>query len=110
MLNKCKKNFFDEFLDLQDNLKVNYKIEKLFQLILNLNYQLANVLSHYVIFNTMTSYNPDSEGLSSGKSGADVERILAFNSIGRKDPIKYVKKWDEILSDALEIEKKYIER
>ena len=63
-----------------------------------------------VFFNTMTSYNPDSEGLSSGKSGADVERILAFNSIGRKDPIKYVKKWDEILSDALEIEKKYIER
>ena len=33
-----------------------------------------------IIFsNTITSYNPDSEGRSSGKSGSDIERILAFH-------------------------------
>ncbi len=63
----------------------------------------------YIFSNTITSYNPDSEGRSSGKSGADVERILAFHSIGRKDPIEYVKDWEEVLNDALKIEKKYIE-
>lgn len=63
-----------------------------------------------VFSNTITSYNPNSNGFSSGKSGADVERILAFNSIDRKDPIKYVNEWSKVLSDALEIEKKYIER
>jgi len=61
-----------------------------------------------VFSNTLTSYNPDTLGRSSGKSGADVERILAFNSIARKDPIEYVNEWAEVLSDALEIEKKYI--
>jgi 7-cyano-7-deazaguanine synthase len=62
-----------------------------------------------VFSNTLTSYNPDTLGRSSGKSGADVERILAFYSIARKDPIEYVNEWTEVLSDALEIEKKYIE-
>jgi len=62
-----------------------------------------------IFSNTLTSYNPDSQGRSSGKSGADVERILAFHSIGRKDPIEYLKEWEEVLNDALKIEKKYIE-
>jgi 7-cyano-7-deazaguanine synthase len=31
-----------------------------------------------VFSNTLTSYNPDSMGRSSGKSGSDIERILAF--------------------------------
>ena len=59
--------------------------------------------------NTITSYNPDSSGKSSGKSGADVERILAFHSIGRKDPIEYVDDWEVVLNDALRIQKKYNE-
>ena len=62
-----------------------------------------------IFSNTLTSYNPDSLGRSSGKSGADVERILAFHSIGRKDPIVYVKEWEEVLNDALKTEEKYIE-
>ncbi len=67
-------------------------------------------LNFDIIFaNTNTSYNPNLNGKSSGKSGADIERILAFHSIGREDPIQYVKKWDEVLNDALQIEKKYIE-
>ena len=53
--------------------------------------------------NTNTSYNPDKEGRSSGKSGADVERILAFHQIGRKDPVEYTEPWDLVLANALEI-------
>jgi 7-cyano-7-deazaguanine synthase len=63
----------------------------------------------FIFSNTITSYNPDLFGKSSGKSGADVERILAFHSIGRKDPIEYVNDWEVVLNDALRIEEKYIE-
>ena len=54
-----------------------------------------------VFANTNTSYNPDELGRSSGKSGADVERILAFHAIGRKDPVEYVDGWDAALENAL---------
>lgn len=54
-----------------------------------------------VFRNTNTSYNPDDSGRSSGKSGADVERILAFHSLGRKDPVQYIGGWDSALASAL---------
>ena len=54
---------------------------------------------------TLTSYQPDGAGRSDGTTGSDVERILAFNEIGRKDPVEYTKPWDEVLKDALEIER-----
>ena len=54
-----------------------------------------------VFANTNTSYNPDKQGRASGKSGADVERILAFHEIGRRDPVEYVDTWDVVLSGAL---------
>ena len=54
-----------------------------------------------VFANTITSYNPDPIGRSSGKSGSDVERILAFHSIGRKDPVEYVDVWDKVLENAI---------
>jgi len=55
-----------------------------------------------VIFgNTNTSYDPDSEGRASGKTGADVERILAFHQLGVPDPVPYIKPWEEVLQDAL---------
>ena len=57
-----------------------------------------------VFANTNTSYNPDSQGRSSGRSGADVERILAFHAIGRKDPVDYVESWETVLANALQIE------
>jgi len=58
-----------------------------------------------IIFkNTNTSYNPDSEGKSSGRSGADIERILAFHAIGKKDPLKYVGGWDSVLKHALNVQ------
>ena len=65
---------------------------------LNLDFDL-------IFSNTNTSYNPDKMGRSSGKSGADIERILAFNAINRKDPIEYIDDWNTVLKDALEVEK-----
>ena len=63
-----------------------------------------------IIFaNTNTSYNPDEYGRSSGKSGADVERILAFHAIGRVDPVEYVDDWAIVLSNALSKEAEYKE-
>jgi 7-cyano-7-deazaguanine synthase len=60
-----------------------------------------------IFSNTITSYNPDSKGRSSGKSGSDIERILAFHKLGRRDPIEYVDSWDNVLKNALTTEKKY---
>ena len=60
-----------------------------------------------VFRNTNTSYNPDEFGRSSGTSGADVERILAFNAIGRQDPVEYVSSWEEVLNGALKAELRY---
>ena len=54
-----------------------------------------------VLSNTNTSYNPDEKGRSSGRSGADVERILAFHKIGRVDPVEYVDDWTSVLEYAL---------
>ena len=58
-------------------------------------------LDFNIIFkNTITSYEPDKKGRSSGKTGSDIERILAFNSIGLKDPIEYVDNWETVLDNA----------
>ena len=63
-----------------------------------------------IFANTNTSYNPDKKGRSSGKSGADIERILAFNAVGRKDPVSYVDSWPKILEHAIQVEKNYKEK
>tara|TARA_Y100001970_G_scaffold113869_1_gene141978 strand:- start:2294 stop:3388 length:1095 start_codon:yes stop_codon:yes gene_type:complete len=60
-----------------------------------------------VFANTNTSYNPDSRGRSSGTSGADVERVLAFHAIGRKDPVEYVDDWESVLDWAMKAELRY---
>jgi len=57
--------------------------------------------------NTITSYNPDVNGLSSGKSGSDIERILAFNKINKKDPIDYQDSWENVVEHALGVEKEF---
>lgn len=54
---------------------------------------------------TLTSYQPDAQGRSDGATGSDVERILAFNAIGKMDPVEYTKPWQEVLEDALQIER-----
>ena len=63
-----------------------------------------------IFANTNTSYNPDEQGRSSAKSGADIERILAFNAIGRKDPVPYVDGWSKVLEHAIKIEKEHKEK
>lgn len=61
--------------------------------------------------NTNTSYNPDPiTGKSSGTSGADVERILAFHQLGRKDPVEYINTWENVLENALKVEKQFNEK
>ncbi len=60
-----------------------------------------------VFKNTCTSYLPDSTGRSHGLTGSDVERILAFREIGRKDPIDYQRDWTEVLENAIAINEAY---
>ena len=60
-----------------------------------------------IFSNTITSYNPDNKGRSSGKSGSDIERILAFHKIGRRDPIEYIESWDKVLQHAITTENKF---
>jgi len=54
--------------------------------------------------NTLTTYFPDKNGASTGKTGSDIERILAFHEIGVKDPGLYLKPWQELLEYALQSE------
>ena len=66
-----------------------------------------NLEFNEVFKRTLTSYQPDDEGRSDGSTGSDVERILAFHALGREDPIEYTTPWEEVLANALEIERKH---
>jgi 7-cyano-7-deazaguanine synthase len=50
---------------------------------------------------TLTTYDPTPDGKSHGKTGSDIERILAFHAVGRRDPFPYVAGWDAVLAHAL---------
>ena len=65
---------------------------------LNLDYKL-------IYRSTLTTYAPDSNGYSNGKTGSDIERILAFNELGIEDPGLYSDSWDKLLTHALNCEK-----
>jgi 7-cyano-7-deazaguanine synthase len=54
-----------------------------------------------ILANTITSYNPDELGRSSGKSGSDIERIEAFLNLGLVDPIAYQEPWEEVVKHAM---------
>lgn len=60
-----------------------------------------------VFRNTLTSYSPDANGRSSGLTGSDVERILAFDELGLTDPIEYAQPWDEVVLDARRVEQEF---
>ena len=53
-----------------------------------------------VLRNTCTSYLPDERGRSHGLTGSDVERILAFDQLGLRDPLDYAQPWEEIVAQA----------
>ena len=59
--------------------------------------------------NTNTSYSPDEQGRASGKTGSDIERILAFDALGKKDPVEYQEPWEVVVQRARELEKKQAE-
>jgi 7-cyano-7-deazaguanine synthase len=60
-----------------------------------------------VFRNTCTSYAPDAQGRSSGLTGSDVERILAFHQLGWVDPIDYQMPWPQAVAGALELEREF---
>lgn len=54
-----------------------------------------------VLGNTWTSYlPPDENGNSEGTTGSDVERILAFESLGLVDPVPYRQGWEKAVQYA----------
>ena len=57
--------------------------------------------------NTLTSYEPDKMGISSGKTGSDIERILAFDQLSLKDPLEYHDSWEVVLENAKKAERKF---
>lgn len=58
---------------------------------------------------TITSYDPDERGRSHGRTGSDIERILAFDRIGRQDPLEYIEPWDLVLENARRVEREHKE-
>ncbi len=60
-----------------------------------------------VFRNTITSYQPDESGRSDGLTGADVERILAFEKLGVIDPIDYCEPWPVIVARAKAVEQEF---
>tara|TARA_B110000263_G_scaffold163000_2_gene141888 strand:+ start:7125 stop:7934 length:810 start_codon:yes stop_codon:yes gene_type:complete len=69
--------------------------------------QKLDISFNTIFKNTITSYSPNEDGISSGKSGSDIERILAFNKLGLKDPIDYIESWDIVLKNAIKIEENF---
>ncbi|MBL8891962.1 MAG: 7-cyano-7-deazaguanine synthase [Planctomycetaceae bacterium] len=60
-----------------------------------------------VFRNTWTSYQPDAEGRADGRTGSDVERILAFDQLGLIDPIVYREPWEKVVEYARESQRKF---
>jgi 7-cyano-7-deazaguanine synthase len=57
---------------------------------------------------TITSYNPNAEGISDYKSGASIGRLEAFIKLNRMDPIAYADEsglvtWDVVKKHAMEV-------
>lgn len=68
-----------------------------------LNFDYKEVLGR-----TWTSYHPPTnDGLADGKTGSDVERILAFESLGLKDPVQYAEGWEKAVSFAKSAQNEY---
>ena len=61
-----------------------------------------------VFRNTSTSYDTDDLGRASGKTGSDVERILAFHELGVTDPVPYAEPWETVLQNALDLQEKHM--
>ena len=73
----------------------------------NKSIKSLNLDFNTIFKNTLTSYEPDYKGRSNGKTGSDIERIIAFNKNGLKDPIDYIDSWETVLENALKTEKEF---
>ena len=114
----CREEFY---IKLFDSFKTgNWNSDKINLYLPYLNLDKAEILSNAkesinklnlnfntIFKNTLTSYEPDDKGRSNGMTGSDIERIIAFNKNGLKDPIDYIDSWEEVLENALETEKKF---
>lgn len=114
----CRIEFYDKLFDA---FKIgNWNTEDIKFYLPYLNHAKSDVLKdalnickkldldfEKIFRNTITSYSPNGEGVSNGKTASDVERILAFNEIGLKDPLKYQTSWENVLEYALNSEKNY---
>lgn len=60
-----------------------------------------------VFANTLTGYAPNDQGESTKLTGADVERILAFDAIGRADPLPYPEPWPEMVAKAQDVLRRF---
>ena len=85
-LNKNKSEIIKDSINSTEKLGLNFKT---------------------IFKNTITSYEPDENGISKGNTGSDIERILAFNENGIEDPLKYHDTWDNVLNRAKKSEEKF---
>ncbi len=60
-----------------------------------------------ILRNTCTSYWPDACGRSHGLTGSDVERILAFDQLGLRDPLEYALPWPDVVASAKRLEQEF---
>lgn len=60
-----------------------------------------------VFRNTWTSYQPDEQGRADGRTGSDVERILAFAQLGWVDPVTYREPWEQVVAHARQVQQAF---
>ncbi|MBC8422000.1 MAG: 7-cyano-7-deazaguanine synthase [Pelagibacteraceae bacterium] len=114
----CRPEFYDAIntafaLGNWDSEKVNYYLPYMegdkYTILQDAEKSISSLkLDFNTIFvNTNTSYSPDVNGRASGRTGSDVERILAFHKLGKVDPIEYREPWDVVVENAIMLEKEY---
>ena len=114
----CRQDFYDILIKAFE--KGNWDTDNVHLYLPYINSNKASILkdaiessnklkvSFNTIFkNTITSYEPNKDGISKGTTGSDIERILAFDEIGIEDPLKYHDCWEIVLGKAKELERKF---
>ena len=117
----CRPEFYKKLIE---SLKIgNWGGDNIREYMPYINYTKADILKETLLLidelgldsntlykNTNTSYSPDLNGVSPGDTGSDIERILAFNEAGIKDPVEYEGGWEQALKNAIKVEEDYQKR
>ena len=117
----CRPEFYKKLIE---SLKIgNWGGDNIIEYMPYINYTKADILketlplidelgldANTLYKNTNTSYSPDLNGVSPGDTGSDIERILAFNEVGIKDPVEYEGGWEQALKNAIKVEEDYQKR